>query len=141
MSQRSMPHDAASWACPHGQDARRGCANCYEESVDPGLALPFWDALAWFTSERPIPIRTLQDAHNHSRRFALDQPSAPLVYLLSGETRARDGVQAVAGLVGFLLHNRHVVTDFTVTETRATPRARTGGTARQTDVWLHRRGP
>ncbi|MEU0519407.1 hypothetical protein [Streptosporangium sp. NPDC006007] len=150
MAHRSMPHDAASWACPHGQDARRGCVACYQESVDPhpayqesvgpDPALPFWEVVAWFTSDRPIPIRTLQDVHHHGRRFALDQPSAPLVYLLTGQARARDGVQAVASVVGFLLHNRHVVADFTVTETRARPRAPIGtGKARQTDVWLQER--
>ncbi|WP_433246006.1 hypothetical protein ACQPYK_44475 [Streptosporangium sp. CA-135522] len=137
MSERNMPHDADSWACPHGQDARRGCVVCYEESVNPDPALSFWEVAAWFTTDRPVPIRTLQDVHHHGRRFALDQPSTPLVYLLTGHARARDSIQAIAGVVGFLLHNRHVVADFTVTETRATPqsRARTS-TSRQTDVWL-----
>jgi hypothetical protein len=45
--------------------------------------------------------------------------------------------------VGFLLHNRHVVTSFTVTETRATRRSVATParpvTTRQTDVWLHDR--
>ncbi|MET8334034.1 hypothetical protein ABZV14_29765 [Streptosporangium canum] len=142
MSERSMPHDAASWACPHGQDARRGCVACYEESVSPDPALPFWEVAAWFTTERPIPIRTLQDVHHHGRRFALDQPSTPLVYLLTGHARAHSSVEAIAGVIGFLLHNRHVVANFTVTETRAAPQSppRTS-TTRQTDVWLDdRRG-
>lgn len=108
MSERSMPHDAASWACPHGQDARRGCVACYERSVTPDPALPFWEVAAWFTTEQPIPIRTLQDVHHHGRRFALDQPSTPLVYLLTGHARAHDSVEALAGVIGFLLHNRHV---------------------------------
>ncbi|WP_030918369.1 hypothetical protein [Streptosporangium amethystogenes] len=140
MSERSMPHDLAAWACPHGQDARRGCTTCYEESTDGDQAQPFWEVAAWFTTSRPIPIRTLQDAHHHDRHFALDQPSTPLVYLLTGHARAGDSVQAIAGVVGFLLHNRHVVADFTVTETRATRRSPgTPGApnaTRQTDKWL-----
>jgi hypothetical protein len=120
MSARRPPpaHDAASWACPHGADARRGCVACYEESVDPDPALPFWGVAAWFTSDRPIPIRTFHDIHRHGRRFAIDQPSTPLVYVLTGQAHAEHGVQALAGVVGFLLHNRHVVDAFTVTETR-----------------------
>lgn len=47
------------------------------------------------------------------------QPPTPLVYLLSGQTRAATSAEAVAGLVGFLLGNRHVVDAFTVTEIRA----------------------
>ncbi|WP_449063714.1 hypothetical protein [Planomonospora algeriensis] len=137
MSERSMPNDAASWICPHGQDARRGCVTCYEEASAPGSEVPSWEVAAWFTAPRPIPIRTLQDVHRHGRSFAIDQPSTPLVYLLTGRTAAPDSVQAVAGVVGFLLHNRHVVTGFTVTETRATllPRTDTGRT-RTTDTWL-----
>ncbi|GAA4229302.1 hypothetical protein FHR32_002069 [Streptosporangium album] len=137
MSERSMPHDAASWACPHGQDARRGCVACYQESVDPDPALSCWEVAAWFTTERPVPIRTLQDVHHHGRRFALDQPSTPLVYLLTGHARARGSVQAVAGVIGFLLHNRHVVASFTVTEIRSTSQSAAGAsTTRQTDVWV-----
>jgi hypothetical protein len=138
-----MPHDPSSWACPHGQDARRGCVACYEESTDADPELSFWEVVAWFTTDRPIPIRTLQDVHHHGRRFALDQPSTPLVYLLTGHARAEDSVQAIAGVVGFLLHNRHVVTSFTVTETRATRRSVATParpvTTRQTDVWLNDR--
>jgi hypothetical protein len=100
-------------------DARQGCVACYEESVEPDLTLPFWKVVAWFTTGRPIPIRTLHDVHRHGRGFSIVQPATPLVYLLSGNARAGHGVQAVAGVVGFLLHNRHVVDDFTVTETRA----------------------
>ncbi|MFC7647446.1 hypothetical protein ACFQX6_48205 [Streptosporangium lutulentum] len=96
---------------------------CYEESTDADPELSFWEVVAWFTTDRPIPIRTLQDVHHHGRRFALDQPSTPLVYLLTGHARAVDSVQAIAGVVGFLLHNRHVVTSFVVTETRATRRS------------------
>jgi hypothetical protein len=144
MSERSMPHDATSWSCPHGQDARRGCEACYEESARPSPELSFWTVAAWFTTDRPIPIRTIQDVHHHGRHFALDQPSAPLIYLLTGEAYARDGVQAVASVIGFLLQNRHVIATFTVTETRATHRspatATKPKTTRQTDVWLHERG-
>ncbi|GAA3693887.1 hypothetical protein GCM10022224_069240 [Nonomuraea antimicrobica] len=75
----------------------------------------------WFTSERPMPIRALKDVRRHGRHLALDQPSTPLVYLLSGQARAATGTEAVAGLVGFLLDNRHVVDAFTVTEIRAVP--------------------
>lgn len=143
MSEHSMPHDLSAWACPHAQDARRGCTVCYEESVTADSALPFWEVAAWFTTDRPIPIRTLQDVHHHGRRFALDQPSTPLVYLLTGHARADDSVQAIAGVVGFLLHNRHVVANFTVTETRATRRSPATPTkpttTRQTDTWLHDR--
>lgn len=135
-----MPNDLAAWACSHGQDARRGCTTCYEESIDGDQAQPYWEVAAWFTTSRPIPIRTLQDAHHHDRHFALDQPSTPLVYLLTGRTRAGDSVQAIASVVGFLLHNRHVVADFTVTETRATRRspgtAEAPNATRQTDKWL-----
>ncbi|MEZ0073302.1 hypothetical protein [Planotetraspora sp. GP83] len=118
MSERNLPK-ADAWACPHGEDARRGCVACYEQSANPDPALPFWEVAAWFTTHRPIPIRTLQDVHHHGRRFSIDQPSTPLVYVLSGHARAGDGAEALAGVIGFLLHNRHVVADFTVTETRA----------------------
>ncbi|KAB8188385.1 hypothetical protein FH608_043860 [Nonomuraea phyllanthi] len=73
----------------------------------------------WFTSERPMPIRALKAVRRHGRHFALDQPSTPLVYLLSGQARAATGTEAIAGLIGFLLANRHVVDTFTVTEVRA----------------------
>lgn len=113
--------DLAQWTCPHGQHAGHGCVTCYdataEAEADPEL--PLWEVAAWFTTKRPIPIRALQDVHRHGRRFALDQPSTPLVYLLSGQVRATLGVEAVAGVVGFLLQNRHIVDDFTVTEIRA----------------------
>ena len=78
-----------------------------------------WRIAVWFTSERPVPIRVLKDVRRHGRRFALDQPSTPLVYLLSGQSRAATGTEAIAGLVGFLLDNRHIVDAFTVTEIRA----------------------
>jgi hypothetical protein len=111
--------DAAFWACPHGQDARQGCVICYEESADPDPALPSWDVAVWFTSVQPIPVKALQDVHRHGRRFLLDKLSAPHIYLLTGHARAAGGGQAVAGVVGFLVHNRHVVDAFTVRDTRA----------------------
>lgn len=115
----SYRDEAAFWACPHGHDARYGCVDCYEESADPDPDSPVWDVAVWFTSRRPIPIKALQDVHRHGRRFLLDKLSAPYIYLLTGQARAPHGGQAVAGVVGFLLHNRHVVDDFTVEETRA----------------------
>ncbi|WP_344477460.1 hypothetical protein [Nonomuraea monospora] len=66
-----------------------------------------------------MPIRVLKDVRRHGHRFALDQPSTPLVYLLSGQSRAATGTEAIAGLVGFLLDNRNIVDAFTVTEIRA----------------------
>jgi hypothetical protein len=79
----------------------------------PGLAV------SPATTPRPKPIRALQDVHRHDRSFALTQPSTPLVYLLSAQVRAALAAEAVAGVVGFLLQNRHVVAEFTVTEIRA----------------------
>ncbi|MEV0349912.1 hypothetical protein AB0H88_29400 [Nonomuraea sp. NPDC050680] len=111
--------DIAQWTCPHGQHAGHGCVTCYEVSADADPALPLWEVAVWFTSARPIPIRTLHDVHRHGRRFALDQPSTPLVYLLSGQIRAELGAEAVAGMVGFLLQNQHIVDEFIVTEIRA----------------------
>ncbi|WP_214414716.1 hypothetical protein [Sphaerisporangium fuscum] len=111
--------DTEFWACPHGRDARQGCVTCYEEAVDPDLALPLWDVAVWFTSERPIPVKALQDVHRHGRRFLLDKLSAPHIYLLTGHSHAAGGGQAVAGVVGFLVHNQHVVDEFVVRDTRA----------------------
>ncbi|MFC4532592.1 hypothetical protein [Sphaerisporangium dianthi] len=111
--------DAAFWACPHGHDARHGCVACYEESAEREPEVPLWDVAVWFTSRRPIPIKALKDVHRHGSRFLLDKLSAPYIYLLTGHAHAEQGVQAVAGLVGFLVHNRHVVDDFAVQETRA----------------------
>lgn len=113
------PADVAQWTCPHDRHAGLGCVTCYEATADADPTLPLWEVAAWFTTTGPIPIRALQDVHRHGRRFTLDQPSTPLVYLLSGHVRATLGVEAVAGVVGFLLQNRHVVQDFTVTEIRA----------------------
>lgn len=109
--------EAARWTCPHGQHAARGCVICYRAGADP--ALPLWEVAVWFTSERALPIRALKDVRRHGRGFTLDQPSTPLVYLLSGRSRAVTGAEAVAGLVGFLLDNEHVRDAFTVTEIRA----------------------
>ncbi|PZG18233.1 hypothetical protein [Nonomuraea aridisoli] len=111
--------DVAQWTCPHGQHAGQGCVACYHASADPDPSLPLWDVAAWFTTARPIPIRALQDIHRHDRGLALTQPSTPLVYLLSGQVRAAMAAEAVAGVVGFLVQNRHVVDEFTVTEIRA----------------------
>ncbi|RCG31348.1 hypothetical protein DQ384_11600 [Sphaerisporangium album] len=111
--------DAAYWACPHGYDARDGCVSCFEESADPDPDSITWDVAVWFNSRRPIPVKALQDVHRHGNRFNLDKLSAPQIYLLTGQARAARGAQAVAGLIGFLLHNRHVVDEFTVQETRA----------------------
>ncbi|MEU4323713.1 hypothetical protein [Nonomuraea dietziae] len=111
--------DVVQWTCPHGQHAGRGCVTCYHASAEADTSLPLWDVAAWFTTARPIPIRALQDVHRHDRGLALTQPSTPLVYLLSGQVRAALGAEAVAGVVGFLLQNRHIVDEFTVTEIRA----------------------
>lgn len=92
---------------------------CYRAAADSDPALPLWEAVAWFTSPRPIPIKVLHDVHRHDRRYSLDQPSTPLVFLLTGQARASQGVEAVAGLVGFLLENRGTIDDFVVTEVRA----------------------
>jgi hypothetical protein len=115
----SYRDDAAFWACTHGQDARHGCVTCFEESASPDVELPMWDVAVWFTSDQPIPVKALQDVHRHGRRFLLDKLSAPHIYLLTGHARAERGAQAVAGVVGFLVHNRHVVDAFTVKDTRA----------------------
>ncbi|MGN9844414.1 hypothetical protein ACTMTI_40440 [Nonomuraea sp. H19] len=113
--------DIAQWTCPHGQHAGHGCVTCYhataEAEADP--ALPLWEVAVWFTSARPVPIRALHDVHRHGRQFAIDQPSTPLVYLLSGQVRAALGVEAVAGVVGYLVQNQHIVDEFVVTEIRA----------------------
>ncbi|MGI5268338.1 hypothetical protein ACQEUU_04250 [Nonomuraea sp. CA-218870] len=61
----------------------------------------------------------MQDVHRHDRALMLTQPSTPLVYLLSAQVRAALAVEAVAGVVGFLVQNRHIVDAFTVTEIRA----------------------
>lgn len=111
--------DVVKWTCPHGQHAGNGCITCYDASAAADPELPLWEVSAWFTTTRPIPIRALQDVHRHGRRFALDQPSTPLVYILSGHVRAALSAEAVAGVVGFLLQNRHIVDDFTMTEIRA----------------------
>ncbi|MER7366903.1 hypothetical protein ACI2LC_23970 [Nonomuraea wenchangensis] len=92
---------------------------CYHAAAEADPSLPLWDAVAWFTSPKPIPIKVLHDVHRHDRQFLLDQPSTPLVFLLSGQARAARAVEAVAGLIGFLVANRSVVDDFTVTEVRA----------------------
>ncbi|MEV6982893.1 hypothetical protein AB0M95_16750 [Sphaerisporangium sp. NPDC051017] len=113
------PDDAAYWACPHGYDARAGCVTCFVESTDPDPEWVAWDVAVWFISRRPIPVKTLRDVHRHGSRFNLDKLSAPHIYLLTGRAHAALGAQAVAGLIGFLLHNRHVVDEFTVQETRA----------------------
>lgn len=113
------PADILQWTCPHGRHAGLGCVDCYLTAADAEPALPLWEVAAWFTTTRPIPIRALQDVHRHGRRFTLDQPSTPLVYLLSGHARATSGAEAVAGVVGFLLQNAHIVDEFTVTEIRA----------------------
>ncbi|MDA0631847.1 hypothetical protein OUY22_00320 [Nonomuraea sp. MCN248] len=111
--------DLAQWTCPHGEHAGNGCVTCYYATADVDQALPLWDVAAWFTTERPIPIRALQDVHRHDRALMLTQPSTPLVYLLSAQVRAALAVEAVAGVVGFLVQNRHIVDAFTVTEIRA----------------------
>ncbi|MGW0802400.1 hypothetical protein [Nonomuraea sp. NPDC002799] len=113
------PADITQWTCPHDEHAGRGCVTCYHAAADADPALPLWTVSVWFTSPRPIPIRALHDVHRHGRNFSLDQPSTPLVFLLTGQARAALGVEAVAGLVGFLLQNRHIVDEFTVTEVRA----------------------
>ncbi|MET8866598.1 hypothetical protein ABZW11_26975 [Nonomuraea sp. NPDC004580] len=125
---------AAQWVCPHGKSAAQGCVTCYDDSSEAGSAAPVWELAVWFTSERPMPIAALKDVRRHGGRFALDQPSTPLVYLLSGQVRAATAAQAVAGLVGFLLANRHVVDAFVVTEMRAVHRTAggSGPTAGQT---------
>ncbi|MEV0384907.1 hypothetical protein [Nonomuraea sp. NPDC050643] len=115
---RSQAH-IAQWTCPHGRHAGQGCVPCYHASADADSALPLWEVAAWFTTMRPIPIRALQDIHRHDRNFALTQPSTPLVYLLSGQVRAAAAAEAVAGVIGFLLQNRHIVDEFVVTEIRA----------------------
>lgn len=113
------PAEILQWTCPHGRHARHGCVACYQASADGDVTLPLWEVAVWFTSTGPIPIRALQDVHRHGRHFTLDQPSTPLIYLLSGQGRAALGAEAVAGVVGFLLQNRHIVQEFTVTEIRA----------------------
>ncbi|MGR6915523.1 hypothetical protein ACU635_14870 [[Actinomadura] parvosata] len=113
-------HDAAHWTCPHGRHVGQGCVACYDAAVEPDPALPLWAAVVWFTSPRPIPIKVLHDVHRHDRQFAIDQPSTPLVFLLTGQARAAQGVEAVACLVGFLLQSRGTIDDFTVFEVRAT---------------------
>ncbi|GGK68646.1 hypothetical protein Sme01_13910 [Sphaerisporangium melleum] len=127
--------DAAYWACPHGQDARLGCVACYEDSRDPESVAPLWEVAVWFFSERPLPIKALQDVHRHGSRFLLDKLSAPHIYLLTAHVRAGQGSQAVAGLVGFLVHNRHVVDEFTVQETRAVLLSPPAGTSAADRVW------
>ncbi|MCP2363804.1 hypothetical protein HD597_010824 [Nonomuraea thailandensis] len=119
MGDQSHP-ETARWTCPHGRHVGQGCVPCYRAATAPDPALPLWAAVVWFTSPRPIPIKVLHDVHRHGRHFALDQPSTPLVFLLTGQARAAEGVEAVAGLVGFLLQSRGAVDDFTVTEVRAT---------------------
>ncbi|GAA0994703.1 hypothetical protein GCM10009555_087730 [Acrocarpospora macrocephala] len=118
-NQPQSPADVRQWTCPHAQHARHGCVPCYQASADADPALPLWDVAVWFTTVWPIPIRALQDVHRHGRRFTLDQPSTPLVYILSGQVRTALGAEAVAAMVGFLLQNRHIVEEFTVTEIRA----------------------
>ncbi|MEU5864240.1 MULTISPECIES: hypothetical protein [unclassified Nonomuraea] len=113
------PAEVAQWTCPHGRHAGHGCVDCYHACADADPALLQWEVAAWFTTERPIPIRALQDVHRHDRGLTLTQPSTPLVYLLSARVRAALGVEAVAGVVGFLVQNRHIVDTFTVTEIRA----------------------
>jgi hypothetical protein len=113
------PADVVQWTCPHGQHAGYGCVTCYDASAEADPEYPLWEVAAWFTTARPIPIRALHDVHRHGRRFALDQPSTPLVYLLTGQVRAVLAAEAVAGVVGFLLQNQHIVDKFTVTEIRA----------------------
>ncbi|MEV0199778.1 hypothetical protein [Nonomuraea sp. NPDC050691] len=111
--------EADRWTCPHGRHAGQGCVTCYEAAAEADAALPVWEVAVWFTSARPIPIRALHDVHRHGHHFALDQPSTPLIFLLTGQVRAAQGVEAVAGLVGFLVQNRHIVDEFIVTEFRA----------------------
>ncbi|TMR08946.1 hypothetical protein ETD86_45570 [Nonomuraea turkmeniaca] len=120
LSAREQPHaDIVRWTCPHGQHAAQGCVTCYHDSAEADPALPLWEVAVWFTSARPMPIRVLKDVRRHGCSFSLDQPSTPLVYLLSGQARAATGTEAVAGIVGFLIDNRHIVDAFTVTEVRA----------------------
>lgn len=121
MSDSSTPGEPASWTCPHARDARSGCAACYQDSVDPDPALPMWQVAAWFTAIRPIPVKIIRDIRRHGRHFTLAQPSASLFYLLTGHAPARDAAQAIAGLIGFLLHSGYPADVFTVTDTRAVP--------------------
>ncbi|MFI6739143.1 hypothetical protein ACIBI9_40000 [Nonomuraea sp. NPDC050451] len=107
------------WTCIHGQHVGQGCVTCYQSAAEADPALPLWKVAVWFTSPRPIPIKVLHDVHRHGRDFALDQPSTPLVFVLTGQARADQGVEAVAGVVGFLLRNRHTIDGFTVTEVHA----------------------
>ncbi|WP_327587524.1 hypothetical protein OHA25_11325 [Nonomuraea sp. NBC_00507] len=117
---REQSHaDVVRWTCPHGLHAGQGCVACYRASTEADPALPLWEVAVWFTSTRPMPIRALKDVRRHGCSFSLDQPSTPLVYLLSGQARAATGTEAVAGLVGFLIDNRHIANTFTVTEVRA----------------------
>jgi hypothetical protein len=111
--------DIAHWTCPHGRHAGHGCVACYDSSAAADPALPLWEVAVWFTSTRPVPIRVLHDVHRHGRNFAIDQPSTPLVYLLTGQVRAALGSEAVAGVVGYLVQNQHIVDEFVVTEIRA----------------------
>ncbi|MFI6818379.1 hypothetical protein ACIBG7_38700 [Nonomuraea sp. NPDC050328] len=111
--------DVAHWTCPHGEHAGNGCVACYHASASPDPALPAWEVAAWFTTERSVPIRALQDVHRHDRNYVLTQPSTPLVYLLSANVRAASATEAVAGVVGFLVQNEHIDDAFTVTEIRA----------------------
>ncbi|MFD0659520.1 hypothetical protein [Thermocatellispora tengchongensis] len=69
--------EAARWTCPHGRHAGQGCVACYHASGEADPALPLWQIAVWFTSPRPMPIKTLKDVRRHGRRFALDQPSTP----------------------------------------------------------------
>ncbi|MFC5828331.1 hypothetical protein [Nonomuraea insulae] len=117
---RNQPHaEIVRWTCPHEKHVSQGCVTCYGSAADADPALPLWDVAVWFTSPRPIPIRVLHAIHRHGRNFALDQPSTPLVFLLTGQARAAQGVEAVAGMVGFLLQSLATIHDFTVTEVRA----------------------
>ncbi|GAA0419088.1 hypothetical protein Acor_28730 [Acrocarpospora corrugata] len=119
LTHTQSPAAVRQWTCPHAQHARHGCVTCYQASADADPELPLWEVAVWFTTTRPIPIRALQDVHRHGRRFTLDQPSTPLVYILSGQVRTGLAAEAVAGMVGFMLQNRHIVEEFNVTEIRA----------------------
>ncbi|GII77767.1 hypothetical protein Sru01_27490 [Sphaerisporangium rufum] len=127
--------DAAYWACPHGYDARHGCAPCYQLSGDAEPTLPIWEVAVWFEAHSAIPVRTLKEVRRHGRNYLLDQLSATRVYLLTGHARAAGGAQAVAALVGFLRHDGHLVDGFTVRDFRAVRLDPPPGLPRPDRIW------